>query len=109
MITDCTTDHSDLSGESDGGFIKVTIQDSGPGILPSHLPQVFDPFFTTKPPGKGTGLGLSVSYMIVEKLGGRITVSGSQERGAIFQVVLPLAKDGDVNGTDIQAGAHGNQ
>ena len=100
MITECTTGDSDLPSESDGGFIKVTIQDSGPGIHPSHLPHVFDPFFTTKPPGKGTGLGLSVSFMIVEKLGGHITVSGNKEMGAVFQVVLPLAKDSDVNGTD---------
>ena len=100
MITECTTDDSDSPSQADGGFIKVTIQDSGPGIHPSHLPQVFDPFFTTKPPGKGTGLGLSVSFMIVEKLGGRITVSGNKEMGAVFQVILPLAKDRDVNGTD---------
>jgi two-component system NtrC family sensor kinase len=61
---------------------------------------VFDPFFTTKPPGKGTGLGLSVSFMIVEKLGGNITVSGSEERGAVFQVMLPLTKSSEVNGID---------
>ena len=100
MTTECTTDGSDLPSESDGTYIKISIQDNGPGIHPSNLPHVFDPFFTTKPPGKGTGLGLSVSFMIVEKLGGHITVSGSQEKGAVFQVVLPLAKPGQVNGMD---------
>jgi len=92
MTTECTTDDSGMPSQTEGGFIKVTIQDSGPGIHPSNLPHVFDPFFTTKPPGKGTGLGLSVSFMIVEKLGGHITASGSEEMGAVFQVVLPLAK-----------------
>jgi two-component system NtrC family sensor kinase len=100
MITEFTNDDSGLPSESERGFIKVTIQDSGPGIHPSHLPHVFDPFFTTKPPGKGTGLGLSVSFMIVEKLGGHITVSGSEERGAVFQVMLPLTKSSEVNGID---------
>jgi len=92
LITEHTTDDGGMAGEQDRGLIKVTIQDSGPGIHSSHLPHVFDPFFTTKPPGKGTGLGLSVSFMIVEKLGGHIAVSSSEEMGAVFQVVLPLAK-----------------
>jgi signal transduction histidine kinase len=100
VITECTTDGGDLTSPSDGGFIKVIIEDSGPGIHPSNLPHVFDPFFTTKPPGKGTGLGLSVSFMIVEKLGGHITVSTSQEMGAVFQVVLPLAEPADVERMD---------
>lgn len=100
MSTECTTHDSGLTNESEEGFIEVTIQDSGPGIRPSDLPHVFDPFFTTKPPGKGTGLGLSVSFMIVEKLGGHISVSGNKEMGAVFQVVLPLAKDSQLNGTD---------
>jgi two-component system sensor histidine kinase HupT/HoxJ len=78
----------------------VTIQDSGPGIHASHLPHIFDPFYTSKPTGKGTGLGLSVSFMIVEKLGGRITVSNSEEMGAVFQVMLPLARQRESIGID---------
>ena len=109
MTTECTTDDSGLPSEPEGGFIKVTIQDSGPGIHPSNLPHVFDPFFTTKPPGKGTGLGLSVSFMIVEKLGGHITVSGSKEMGAVFQVVLPLAKQIDVIDMDRRADSYESQ
>jgi len=92
MITERTADDGSNGSEDEGAFIKVTIQDSGPGIHPSHLPHVFDPFFTTKPPGKGTGLGLSVSFMIVEKLGGHITVTSNEEMGTAFQVTLPLAK-----------------
>jgi signal transduction histidine kinase len=99
ISTENTTMANGVPNDPDGGFIKVTIQDSGPGIDPSHLPHVFDPFFTTKPPGKGTGLGLSVSFMIVEKLGGHITVSGNKDVGAVVEVVLPLARDGKINGT----------
>ena len=91
IITERTTGDTHMSGDPEGGFIKITIQDNGPGIQPSHLPHVFDPFFTTKQPGKGTGLGLSVSFMIVEKLGGHIIVSSSEKMGAAFQVILPLA------------------
>ncbi|MCB2147883.1 MAG: hypothetical protein KQI81_15510 [Deltaproteobacteria bacterium] len=95
IFTEPTIGDSDLPDGTEGHFITVTIQDNGPGIPPENSPHVFDPFFTTKPPGKGTGLGLSVSFMIVEKLGGNITVSNREEIGASFKVVLPLAKQCD--------------
>ncbi|MCS6813350.1 MAG: PAS domain S-box protein, partial [Cyanobacteria bacterium] len=47
------------------GWVRISIQDNGPGIPKEHLPRLYDPFFTTKPVGKGTGLGLSISYKIV--------------------------------------------
>ena len=77
--------------------IKVTIKDNGPGIDSSHLSHVFDPFYTTKQPGQGTGLGLSVSFMIVERLGGHISVDQHQALGAAFHVTLPLFSAGNGN------------
>jgi two-component system, NtrC family, sensor kinase len=81
-----------VHGDGIGSFIRVSIQDNGPGIQAAHLTHVFDPFFTTKPPGKGTGLGLSVSFMIVEKLGGHLSVVSAAETGTIFHITLPLSK-----------------
>ncbi len=81
----------DLYSDPGSNFVKVTIKDNGGGIDASHLPHLFDPFFTTKQPGKGTGLGLSVSFMIVEKIGGHLTAANSEDMGAVFHVVLPLA------------------
>jgi two-component system NtrC family sensor kinase len=69
--------------------LLITIQDTGPGIPKEILPRIFDPFFTTKPTGEGTGLGLSVSYGIVEKLGGKITVESEEGKGAAFTIHLP--------------------
>ena len=57
--------------------IVVEIQDSGPGILEEHIPDVFDPFFTTKASEDGTGLGLAISYTMVKKMGGDIKVTSS--------------------------------
>lgn len=69
--------------------VYVTISDNGPGILPAHLAKVFDPFFTTKQPGKGSGLGLNVSYNIVQRQQGEISVTSEPGR-TVFQVRLPI-------------------
>jgi len=46
------------------GFAFISINDSGPGILPAEAEKVFRPFYTTK--DQGTGLGLSLAHRIVE-------------------------------------------
>ena len=51
--------------------------------------KIFDPFYTTKPVGKGTGLGLSISYGIVERHGGKLSVSNAEGGGAEFMLCLP--------------------
>jgi two-component system, NtrC family, sensor kinase len=73
--------------------IIVTVQDTGIGISEEDLPHIFDPFFTTKEVGHGTGLGLSVSYGIIKKHGGRITVESQPGEGTIFTVILPSTKE----------------
>jgi signal transduction histidine kinase len=75
------------------GKIVIEVCDTGNGIAEKHLPYIFDPFFTTKKVGEGTGLGLSVSYGIVKKHGGRITVNSSPGKGSRFTVVLPVSKE----------------
>ncbi len=51
--------------------------------------QIFDAFFTTKPPGEGTGLGLDIAKRIVARHHGDLRLK-PVERGACFQVLLPL-------------------
>jgi two-component system, NtrC family, sensor kinase len=70
--------------------ITVNISDNGPGIRKEMLGRIFDPFFTTKPTGEGTGLGLSICYSIIEKLGGKITVSSDEGKGTAFSVHVPV-------------------
>lgn len=74
--------------------LEVSFADSGPGIPTANLKQIFDPFFTTKDPGKGTGLGLYISYDIIQKLGGTITVENRKSGGAMFIIVLPVISYG---------------
>jgi two-component system NtrC family sensor kinase len=70
--------------------IHVHIQDNGPGIPQDQQRKVFDPFFTTKASGKGTGLGLWVSYNIIEKMGGTISLQSEAGKGSTFTVKIPI-------------------
>lgn len=69
--------------------VIISITDNGCGISKNHLKQLFDPFFTTKPVGKGTGLGLSVSYGIVMKHKGSLTVKSKIGHGSTFTIKIP--------------------
>jgi two-component system NtrC family sensor kinase len=77
---------------SAAGEAWFEVADNGSGIPKDVLPRIFDPFFTTKPIGKGTGLGLSLSYGIIQKHHGRITVDSEVGRGTTFRVTLPLRR-----------------
>ncbi|MBF0482147.1 MAG: PAS domain S-box protein [Desulfovibrionaceae bacterium] len=82
--------HIGLKAARDGDMARIEISDNGAGMTEAARKRVFEPFFTTKAVGEGTGLGLSVSYFIVQKHGGTITVSSEPGRGATFAVLLPL-------------------
>lgn len=69
--------------------IAVTVEDSGDGIDPLNAERLFDPFVTSKT--EGMGLGLAIARLIVERHGGRISVSSSNALGgALFAVTLPV-------------------
>ncbi len=74
-------------------FLELQFSDTGPGIAEDIQGKIFEPFFTTKPPGKGTGLGLSVSYGIIKKHGGQISVESEAGKGASFFIRLPVSVD----------------
>jgi two-component system NtrC family sensor kinase len=72
-----------------GPMVWIEVADTGSGIPKEVLPRIFDPFYTTKPVGKGTGLGLSLSYGIVQKHHGTITVDTAMGRGTTFRLSIP--------------------
>lgn len=75
-------------------YIKVLIEDNGPGIPPEALSHIFEPHFTTKihPYNAGMGLGLSIVKRLVEKHQGYISVE-SKKGQTQFTILLPLEID----------------
>jgi signal transduction histidine kinase len=78
-----------------GDDILLSVEDTGPGIPPEHLPRVFDRFYkvdesrtgTTMP--SGSGLGLSIVQAIIARHGGSVTALNRPEGGARFEIRLP--------------------
>ena len=89
-----------ISTASEGGRVKVCVEDDGVGIAPEDLPYVFEPFFTPQTGwGRGpqqqrdaaAGLGLAICRNVVTALGGTITVTSTPEAGTRFTVTLQAA------------------
>ncbi|WP_331074703.1 sensor histidine kinase [Longimicrobium sp.] len=78
--------------DSDTETLRVSVEDTGPGISPEAADKVFDPFFTTRPPGEGTGLGLAIVASTVADFGGRVEVAAAPGGGAAFVLFLPTRR-----------------
>jgi len=75
------------AGPDGDGQVAISVEDDGPGIAPSLVPNLFKPFLTNKV--SGTGLGLAVCKKVVEEHGGSIEVDRSSLGGARFVIRLP--------------------
>jgi PAS domain S-box-containing protein len=73
-----------------GDYVRIDIQDNGPGIPPENLERIFEPFFTTR--AEGTGLGLAMVRSIVAQHEGAIDVASTVGSGTTFTLYLPQAR-----------------
>lgn len=75
-------------------FVRVEVEDFGPGIPKDHLPLMFRKFSRFFNPlteqVKGTGLGLYLSKYFIEMHGGSIRVKSEEGHGTVFSFTLPL-------------------
>jgi len=92
----------DGPAEAGPGFVRIDVEDTGPGIDAENLPRLFDPFFTTK--ATGTGLGLSIAFTTLQRHGGMIKVRSREGIGTVFSVFIPIPltgkKESDGKGAD---------
>jgi signal transduction histidine kinase len=82
-----------LSGEANGGAVKLRVRDNGAGIAPEDLPFVFERFYradqSLQRNGTESGLGLAIAKSIVEAHGGSISVESTVGEGTTFTITLP--------------------
>ena len=71
-------------------FVRVEVEDNGPGISSTHKGRIFQPFFTGRV--KGMGLGLSIVKGIVDAHGGTVFEDGAPGSGAKFVILVPTAE-----------------
>ncbi len=74
----------------DPAYVRLEVEDNGPGIPEAMRQRLFEPFFTTREVGEGTGLGLWLCWsIIVERHNGRIWLDPVTGNGCCFVVELP--------------------
>lgn len=87
------TTRIEVSGERDGGTLRLTVRDAGIGFDPRYAHKLFEPFQRLHGPdqGGGHGLGLAIAQRIAQRHGGRIGADSRPDCGATFIVELPAA------------------
>jgi two-component system sensor kinase FixL len=79
----------------DADHVRISIEDSGPGLPPDVVDRLFQPFLSTK--AEGMGVGLSICHTIVTAHGGRIWTEPSSLGGIAFHFTL-IDASGDADG-----------
>jgi two-component system, LuxR family, sensor histidine kinase DctS len=77
-------------GASDAeGFLRLDVDDAGPGLRGRSVEQLVTPFYSTKP--DGMGMGLAICRSIIEAHHGAFDATASVLGGARFSFTLPVA------------------
>ena len=84
-----------ISARPENAFVRVAIEDSGPGIPPEQLSRIWERFHRADASRArldgGTGLGLAIVRSIIEAHGGTVSVESELEKGSTFSFTLPIA------------------
>jgi two-component system NtrC family sensor kinase len=80
-----------ISAYLNNSIVIIKIEDNGKGIPKAFIDKIFEPFFTTKLGEGGSGLGLSIIFnIVVNLLGGKISVASTLGKNTCFTLELPL-------------------
>lgn len=75
--------------KADGGMVRLSVADTGPGLPETVSRQLFKPFVSTKP--EGMGVGLSICRAILLDHGGKIWTEPNPGGGTVFHFTVPVA------------------
>jgi signal transduction histidine kinase len=79
-----------IAAQQEGGRVRLTVSDDGPGVPAADHERIFEPFHTSRRMEGGSGLGLSIARSLLAACGGSIE-SVRVEKGARFELCLPVA------------------
>jgi signal transduction histidine kinase len=90
-----------LSVLTEGPWLKLTVQDRGPGIPSADLQHIFEPFYRGRAAIEGqihgSGLGLSLVKQAVEQHNGFINVASNPGIGSTFSICLPVVQTSEIS------------
>ncbi|MBX9833365.1 MAG: phosphate regulon sensor histidine kinase PhoR, partial [Burkholderiaceae bacterium] len=75
------------------GSAVFSVQDTGPGIAPEHIPRLTERFYRvdrsrSRETG-GTGLGLAIVKHVLQRHGATLDISSALGKGSVFSVTFP--------------------
>jgi signal transduction histidine kinase len=85
-----------IGAEQKGAKWEISVADNGIGIAPEESGSIFEVFkrLHTRTEYPGNGIGLAICKKIIERHGGRISVSSQPNRGCTFKLTLPVNEPG---------------
>ena len=79
------------AGLAPGGYLRLSVSDTGTGTTAATLARASEPFFTTKPIGQGTGLGLAMARGFAHQSGGGFVIESASGQGTTVTLWFPEA------------------
>ena len=76
-----------VDAKNSGGFVEITVSDTGEGVAPETVPYIFEKGYSTD---DSRGLGLAICLDIIQMHGGTLELVETGEKGATFRFMVPI-------------------